>query len=575
MYRPVGLGLAGVACLATALAGAELRPAGVLGNSGYAGATLLRERPEGFPGGVAFDEDRTLWRVASAERLERLSLDGRLLRAWRIEGARMVDPGHNVRLALVGGYVVAMSVDSGQLVAIRRDAPPTETMKPLKLDPPIPMWYATGFAGRGLDGLAVLDGGNVVWAVDPATGKATKLFDSPLQRFSEHGLEVAPDGTIYLTGWTAEGQRTFACDKTSRRLRRGGATWGRINAVPGGLLSITFNAAQLMPEALGEAEPLIWHSTIELNRAGQALPLGADVYAVAAMMGPIYLMRRTGSEVTPFRRLGGIVPRALGITSDNKVIAAIDGGWIAWGWDDPSDAPPVENQLYADILRVQQTANLGALTWGIKQGYRATEPIQAWAWPPARYGIQWSDLKEGRPERPLGFGITQDGRVLLSAEKDTNLYTTTVNGGLVAGTLKKVTWTDGTTLRSPGDIGGWSKGRAVVADGNELVLIEPDGAGYKQVWRLGSWSGKAEEKFGDELHLAIAADILVVSDTKRHRVLMFSLPERKLIGQLGTTGVPGTGIDQLDSPAAIATNGLRVAIADRGNCRIVKYELKP
>ena len=152
MYRPVGLGLAGVACLATALAGAELRPAGVLGNSGYAGATLLRERPEGFPGGVAFDEDRTLWRVASAERLERLSLDGRLLRAWRIEGARMVDPGHNVRLALVGGYVVAMAVDSGQLVAIRRDAPPTETMKPLKLDPPIPMWYATGFAGRGLDG---------------------------------------------------------------------------------------------------------------------------------------------------------------------------------------------------------------------------------------------------------------------------------------------------------------------------------------------------------------------------------------------------------------------------------------
>ena len=145
----------------------------------------------------------------------------------------------------------------------------------------------------------------------------------------------------------------------------------------------------------------------------------------------------------------------------------------------------------------------------------------------------------------------------------------------MAGTLKKVTWTDGTTLRSPGDIGGWSKGRAVVADGNELVLIEPDGAGYKQVWRLGSWSGKAEEKFGDELHLAIAADILVVSDTKRHRVLMFSLPERKLIGQLGTTGVPGTGIDQLDSPAAIATNGLRVAIADRGNCRIVKYELKP
>src|SRR5207244_1191580 len=212
----------------------------------------------------------------------------------------------------------------------------------------------------------------------------------PLQRFSEHGLEVAPDGTIYLTGWTAEGQRTFAYDKTSRRLRRGGATWGRISAVPGGLLSITFNAAQLMPEALGEAEPLIWHSTIELNRAGQALPLGADVYAVAAMMGPIYLMRRAGSEGTPFRRLGGSVPGA-------------------------------------------------------------------------RYGIQWCDLKEGRPDRPLGFGITQDGRVLLSAEKDTNLYTTTVNSGLVAGTLKKVPWTDGTTLRSPGDIGGWSKGRAVVA----------------------------------------------------------------------------------------------------------------
>ena len=208
--------------------------------------------------------------------------------------------------------------------------------------------------------------------------------------------------------------------------------------------------------------------------------------------------------------------------------------------------------------------------------------MRAWCWPPNRYGIPWSELTEGWPARPCGFGITQDGRVLVSAEKDSDrdsdrdkeLYRTQVSYPHVVGKLSKVTWT-GENPQNPGEIAGWSQGRAVVVDGGQLVLIEPDGEHYRMVWRIAGWGDAPKQRFGSEVHIAASGDMLLVSDTARHRVLLFHLPDRTPVGQLGTVDTPGTAAHQVNGPAHIAANGLRLAIAYRGNQRILRCDLKP
>ncbi|HUW35519.1 MAG TPA: hypothetical protein VM223_28245, partial [Planctomycetota bacterium] len=392
----------GVLAWASGAGAVELRPVGVLGNSGCAGDSLFKMLSIGYPGGVALDDDLTLWHTAAPDRLERVSLDGRLLAAYRIEGARMGNLGHNIRLAIIGDYIVSMNVHSGQFMAMRRDADPAnDAMKPLKLDPPIQFWYASGLGSHGIDGRAIIDSRTAVHAVDPATGKTEKLFDTP-QPLTEHGVEVAADGTIYATS----GRKTWALDKTGKILREGPGMWGRLCAVPGGIFGFNWNSAQYNTVSIAEPRNLFWNPGIELGRLGQVAPVSASTFAFASQAGPIYLGDLAGDHITFTRRYGAITLNALGLTSDDEVFASWYGGTEAWHWDGPADAVPFHAQGFVDTLSVRQIASHGRWTFGIKQSYRATEPMQVWAWPPTRYGILYSKLEGERPARPLGMTVT-------------------------------------------------------------------------------------------------------------------------------------------------------------------------
>ncbi|HUU70270.1 MAG TPA: hypothetical protein VM186_12150 [Planctomycetota bacterium] len=573
---------AGILIWAGGARAVELRPVSVLGNSGYAGDSLFKMLPGGYPGGVALDDDLTLWHTAAPDRLERVSLDGRVLTAYRIEGARMGDLGHNIRLAVIGDYIVSTNVHSGQFMAMRRDADPAnDAMKPLKLDPPIQFWYATGLGSHGIDGRAIIDSRTAVHAVDPATGKTEKLFDTP-QPLTEHGVEVAADGTIYATS----GRKTWALNKTGKILREGPGMWGRLCAVPGGVFGFNWNSAQYNTVSIAEPRNLFWNPGIELGRLGQVAPTAAvaaisaagphGTFAFASQAGPIYLGELAGDHITFTRRYGSIALTAIGLTPDDEVFASWYGGVEAWHWDDPADAVPFHAQSFHETLAVRQVASHGRWTFGIKQSYRATEPMQVWAWPPTRYGILYSKLEGERPARPLGLAVTSDKRLVISAENDRELYFTEAReNGQANSNVRKLPWAGQNTLKAPGDLAAWTQGRIAVADGNAIVMIEPAGDACKESWRLSSWGGKPDEHFGDELHIAITGDYLLVSDTQRHRVLLFNLPDRKLLAQTGQTDAPGTSVGAFDQPAQLAANGLRVAVFDRGNQRIVKCDIKP
>jgi len=557
--------------ISLAVSGAELRCVGVLGNSGFAGASLLKMQPGGYPGGVAVDDELTLWHSAAPDRLERLSLDGRVLAAFRIEGGAMGHPQHNVRVALVGDYVLELQMDQGRLFVLRRDADPAEeTMKPLALDPPLSFWYASGLGARGVEGRAIVDTGTAVHAVDPATGKTEKLFDLP-GRVHEHGLEVAPDGTIFITGALG----TLAFDAGGKQLRAGPGCYGRINWIPGGLVALTWGGVQRLPESLETVQALFWNAGQEMGRPGQVYPVAGDVVAFATEIGPVYLAHVSTERLDFFRRLGAITPVAVGLSSAGEVLVGAYGGLQVWRWTDRADTCPFASHDFKDWLACRQIVSRGQYTFGIKQSYRESEAMQVWAWPPTVYGLSWSNLQGERPPRPLGFALTEDGRAFFTSEKEPDLYVTTHNNQYLANNVKKAAWAGDNPLRQPTELAGWTRGRVAAADGGEVVLVEPTGEGYREAWRLSSWGDQPDQRFGSELHLTSSRDYLFVSDTQRHRVLVFDLASRRLLAQAGTTDQPGDGFGQFTQPAQIAANGLQVVVFDRGNQRLVQCELKP
>jgi hypothetical protein len=485
----------------------------------------------------------------------------------------MGDKQHNIRLGLVGDYVVELQTDSGQFFALRRDADPArEAMKQLKLDPPIQFWYASGLGARGIGGRAIVDDNKSVFAIDPATGKTEKLFDLP-ERTAENGLEVAPDGTIY-----AVEAHVAAFDVTGKPLRSGPPAWGRINWVPGALLGLNYGGGvQRAPESLATVTALLTTPGLEVGRAGQVAPLGGGLVALASELGPVFLARLDEEHLDYVKRLGAITPQAVGLTAGGEVLAQAYGGLLVWHWGDAADACPFFTAGFVNSVAPEQIATRGNWSWGIKQSYRDTEPMQAWCYPPFRqYGIQYSTLTGPRPPRPLGLAVTEDLCLFLSAEQERDLYTTRCGQECyVDGNVKKVEWAGDNPLTHPTDLAGWKQGRVAVADGGSVVLVEPAGNQYHEAWRFSSWGAQPDQHFGPELHLALTGDQLLVSDTQRQRVLVFHLPDHALVAQAGQTDEAGAALGAFDQPAQIAANGLRVVVYDRGNQRLVQCEVRP
>jgi hypothetical protein len=554
-------GLLGLLLLtaATATAG-DLRIVGVLGNSGVQGDALLKTHPGGYPGGVALDDEQTLWRSATPERLERVSLDGRVIAAFPVEGGRMGDYAHNVRVALVGDHVVTLQPAAG-LFALRRDAAPGTAMKRLDVKPPIGFWYASGLGARGAGGRAIVDDQKAVWAVDPATGAAAKLFDLP-ERPAENGLDVGPDGTI----WVTTGARTRVYNTAGRIVREGAGTVGRINVAAGSVLAFSYASVQGQSTELESPKALVWNPTVELGRLGQAAMLDARTGFFAAQGGPLYQVAWNGDELALERRFGAVLTDAVGIGPDGEVFCTVPRGYLGWHWDDAADAVPFYSAYHADVLQVRQFATRGLHTWCLKQSWRATEPLQVWTWPPTRYGITYSTLTNELPVRPAGLAVTGDGRMVISGAGEPGLFVTEVRpDGSVNGAVKRLAWPSGNPLRAPGDVCAWGGSRLLVADSNMVVCVALEGDAAREEWRCHGWGQAEEQRFGAEIRLAVGADTLFVSDTARGRVLALALPDRRLLCEARG----------FHAPAAIAASGMRVVICDRVDQRLVTCEWNP
>jgi hypothetical protein len=112
------------------------------------------------------------------------------------------------------------------------------------------------------------------------------------------------------------------------------------------------------------------------------------------------------------------------------------------------------------------------------------------------------------------------------------------------------------------------------ADGH-VIRFSRQGNDWSEAGRWRSWGPDAADHFGEEIHFAADADRLWVSDSLRHRVLVFdrAAPQSAPVAVFGVADRAGDDLKSLRRPTTIAVRAGRAVVYDAGNQRLVKLAL--
>jgi len=129
-------------------------------------------------------------------------------------------------------------------------------------------------------------------------------------------------------------------------------------------------------------------------------------------------------------------------------------------------------------------------------------------------------------------------------------------------------------LRAPTDIAALTDGRLIVADEGRLVVLAPNGDGYRMAGEF-RWGETEVQRLGKRLHFAVDGSWMLLSDTERHRVLWLDWTEWRALAIWGETDKAGDDLWHLHSPTFVALRGTKALVADGGNRRVLKLQLTP
>ena len=557
---------------------AELVCDGVLGNSGEQGQALVRfgslaSSMKGAIGGgtaagigVVCDRFGSLWDRGGEGTLNRYAPDGRLLAQCRLpNGVERRD-----QLALVGDTLVLQI--GCKLYTLPVTAPAGAEAKPLGRD-------SECMSFGSVNGeIASWNKGELV-LVNVETGQA-----KPVAKMKDvYHVEVTPDGAVLAAangrlskfadgkevadGWprTQPGERPQFIDGywfghgwhgTIRRFDAG------LQPAPGVVLG-------------GASGSFIGHldQNSELANGRGMARLRANLYAVSGFGGTLHLLEWSESkqQMRIIRRIGAVpYCKALGLDAAGNV------WWHygAWKWTDKPDTP-LE-------LGINGPEELGQAVMLDSDDMVAA----GWMWgkPAFYYGKLAAEVRIDRIESGCGMkkGLagsavyrSQNKLLLLSLDTkgDGRAFVIGSDGkyqsdaGAVA--LKTATpvkeWTalamkDATTLLGAGD--------------GAVIEFAADGSDWKETKRWSSWGDGAGDKFGAKVFVAADAGRLWVSDTERHRVVVFDLKSGKPLGSFGTLDKAGSDLTSLTGPRMLAARGGRCVVHDGGNQRLVKLSLR-
>jgi hypothetical protein len=132
----------------------------------------------------------------------------------------------------------------------------------------------------------------------------------------------------------------------------------------------------------------------------------------------------------------------------------------------------------------------------------------------------------------------------------------------------------GTNLRAPTDIAALTAGRLIIADEGRLVMLAPNGDGYRVAGEF-RWGETERKRLGKRLHFAVDGSWMLLSDTERHRVLWLDWVEWRVLAVWGKTGKVGDELWYLHSPTFVALRGTKALVANSGKQRVPKLQLTP
>lgn len=551
---------------------AELRCVGVLGNSGEAGATLVRFDPrrdkdlrDGL--GVVADRFGTLWDRGGSGRLVRYALDGRALATVAIPPSL----GTRDRLAVVGDILVLLV--NGKLLTIDLAAAELKAV-PAQLD-------ATLISrGSAEGGLLVYQGGEkpILLRWNPKTGERADL---PLPEGITPKNEV---NAIEL----ADGVPVARLGGKIQRLEHG--TWAAAGTCGGDRLSYVAGAwwtgayhgtvqrfdAHFAPDpgvVLGGASgSVIGHldGNYELNSPTGFAVLDAGMYAIGGLGGVVHLASWNGGDraLTLVRRIGPVQGLRGHLAIDGQGRVHIPAG--TWNWSDGPDAPLRDGTGMGGNGQVAVLAN-GALAGSAFQA----GPAMMWGTLDKEVtatGARFLGVKMELPEDVVACTILPEdgGRRILrltaklaalesvhapdgKPQKEVAVGVLTLGGAPVA-VISLALTTDKRVLAG--------------ATGCILELERADG-GWRERARTTAIAGEA---LAGEVRIAASDGRLWISDGGNHRVLVSDQALAAIQARFG--GGAGDDLAHCDRPAEIAASGGRAVVYDAGNQRILKLELR-
>jgi len=544
----------------------SLRFAGVLGNSGEQGDTLVRFGPKPASGlGVVYDRFGSLWDRGGDGVLNRYSVDGRQLATYRIAPS----PGRGTdAITHVSDELMLKLGEKIYTLNIAADGNTEPSPLPIK---------ANRLSLSTSGGQAAASFENEVFLVNPSGEKVTvtEIADKI------QDVEMGPDGAVFAVynkslyridqkapadargPWTPPGDRAQWLDGYWY-----GSSWhGTIRRFspdlkpdPGVVLG-------------GGSGSFIGHvdGNYELTNSRGLAHLGERLFASSGVEGVLHLLEwiSKDKQFKIIRRIGALT-RCNGLGLDSKGRIWCYGGM--WEWSDGPDAPlrqgvpPGDNEsigtatvLDNDVMVAPAMRNGKSALYAGPLG----EPLstfQSPLLPPdgtisalVTWNKKLTTLVLNSKGKGVGIFIGTDGKPL-SAAGEIDLQTAThINQ-----------WT---SLSAFGD-------KLIGAADGQVIELSREGDIWKETQRWNSWGDGPEARLGQQIFLTVNQGRLWISDTERQRIVCLDPANRQLIATFGMTDQAGNDLKSLSAPRVLSANGRRAVAFDSGNQRLVRLELE-
>lgn len=547
--------------MAPVASGQSLVNAGILGNSGAEGDSLVTFAPRPAPGlGVVYDKFGFLWDRGGDGVLNRYAVDGRLVAQYPLPATKarydlLTQVGESLVL-LINGKIYTLPINAAPGTAPKATTATAEMISFGSKDGKIATYAAGQFS-----------------ILDVASG-ATQPAGSTQQRVTN--MDLAPDGSI-LASIENKTARFFGGVESTDGWPRN-SLMSRYQFLPPywygqtGHGTIRRYKEDLEPApgvVLGGASgSFIGHldGNHELNTGRGMAALGNGIFAVSGQEGVMHLLQ-WNEEKTEFH-----IVRRLGALASCDGISVSPAGEIRteigyWKWSDAPDTPIRESGGVS--LVASPTVDARGMTGLTRQG---TENLRLFS---GTNTDNKSAIINGSSKLAKSIVGTATIRnkgvsvILLAANGQAESISAGAKGQ--GNAPEPVTITTATPVKKWSALVNGPTDTLIAAGDGAVIELAKDATGWKETKRWNQWAG---DQFGALLSLYADGSNLWVSDSARHRVLLFDLKTGTVLASFGTKDKAGSDDASLNLPTTIAANGKRAAVYDSGNQRVIKLEWK-